>query len=78
MMFSLVMSGGIIVGWWFVSTHFEDERGKKRAHVQFDGVFDGLESTSDESKALGKGAAGLKKRPKGRKTLKKNKNSVTF
>ncbi|KAK0616507.1 hypothetical protein B0T14DRAFT_248307 [Immersiella caudata] len=78
MMYNLVMSGGIIGGWWFVSTHLEDEKGAKQSNVRFDGEFDSPESTSDESKMVGKGAAGWKKRPKARRTPKKKKKSVTF
>ncbi|KAK4452669.1 hypothetical protein QBC34DRAFT_28367 [Podospora aff. communis PSN243] len=70
----LMMSGSTILGLWLASTDEFDETGNERA---LDGENDGSQSTGDESKAPGKGAGGLKKKPR-RKQAKKKKNSHTF
>ncbi|KAK0644025.1 hypothetical protein B0T16DRAFT_460111 [Cercophora newfieldiana] len=76
---AVVAFAGVLGIWYFVSDQNEDEKGRRKGFkVRFDCDPDSAESTSDEGRAQGKGAMGLKRRPKARRAPKKKKNTTTF
>jgi len=77
LMYVWLTSGGILMGWWFISKHVQDKNSRNGGLARSDGRPDSPESTSDEGKTPGKGAARAKRRAKPRKTPKKKK-TVTF